>query len=58
MQWGPEQLEPPDMRLALNKPNMAKGGVTCVTVEETQYLIKKPRAKIQQEMMPGAECPG
>jgi len=57
-QGGREQLEQSDMHLALNMAKMAKGGFLHPTIEETQYLIKKPRAKIQEEKMLGVESPG
>jgi hypothetical protein len=37
------------MHLALNMAKMAKGGFSCATIEETQYLIKKPRAEVREE---------
>jgi hypothetical protein len=48
-QGGSVQLEQSDMRLALNIAKMAKGGFSHAAVEETQYLIKKPRAKVREE---------
>jgi len=44
-QGGRVQLEQSNMRLALNMANMAKGGISRASVEETQYLIQKPRAE-------------
>jgi len=41
-QGGRVQLEQSDMHIALNMANMAKGGFSHATVEETQRLIKKP----------------
>jgi len=43
------QLEQSDMRLALNLAKMAKGGFLRAALEESQLLIKKPRAKVQEE---------
>jgi hypothetical protein len=48
-QGGRVQLEQSDMRLALNMAKMAKGGFSCATIEETQQLIKKPCAEVQEE---------
>jgi hypothetical protein len=45
-QGGRVQLEQTDMRLALNMAKMAKGGFSHAAVEETQYLIKKPRTEV------------
>jgi hypothetical protein len=39
-------MEQSDMSLALNMATMAKGGILRAAVEETQYLIKKPRTKV------------
>jgi len=41
---GQVQLEQSDMRLALNVAKMAKQGFSRGTIEETQFLIEKPRA--------------
>ena len=57
-QGGHVQLEQSDMRLALNKAKMARGRFSRATVEETQYLIKKPRAEVREAMMRGVEFPG
>jgi len=43
------QLEQSDMRLALNLAKMAKGGFLRAALEESQLLIKKLRAKVQEE---------
>jgi hypothetical protein len=37
------------MRLALNMAKMAKGRFSRAAIEETQQLIKKPRADIREE---------
>jgi hypothetical protein len=37
------------MRLALNMVEMVKGSFSRAAIEETQHLIKKPRAKGRQE---------
>jgi len=57
-QGGRVQLEQSDMRLALNMAKMAKGGFRCTAIEETQQLIKKPRAEVREEKTQGVECPG
>jgi hypothetical protein len=46
MQGGRVQLEQSDMRLPLKMAKMAKGGFLRAAVEETQYLLKKPRAEV------------
>jgi len=51
-QGGRVQLEQSDMRLALNMANMSKGAI-----EETQQLIKKPRAEVPEENIRGVEFP-
>ena len=45
-QGGQVQLEQSDMPLALNIAKMAKEGFLRAAIEETKYLIKKPRAKV------------
>jgi len=45
-QGGRVQLEQTDMRLALNMAKIAKRGFSRATIEETQHLIKKPRAEV------------
>jgi hypothetical protein len=57
-QGGRVQLEQSDMRLALNMAKMAKGGISRAAIEETQQLIKKPRAEVQEENKRGVEFPG
>jgi len=57
-QGGREQPEQSDMRLALNMAKMAKGGFSCATIEETQCIIKKPAAEVQEEKMRGVEFRG
>jgi len=57
-QGGPVQLEKSDMCLALTKAKMAKEGFLWATIEETQYMIKKPRGKVREEKMQGDEFPG
>jgi len=57
-QGGRVQLEQSDMRLALNMAKMAKGGFSRATIEETQFLIKKPQAEVREEKKRGVEFPG
>jgi len=57
-QRGRVQLEQYDMRLALNMAKMAKEGFSCAAIEETKYLIKKPRAEVREEKKRGVEFPG
>jgi len=37
---------------------MGKGEFSCAALEETQYLIKKPWAKVWEEKKQGVEFPG
>jgi hypothetical protein len=46
------------MRLALKVDKMAKRRFSRAVVEETQYLIKKPRVKVREEKKRGVEFPG
>ena len=46
------------MRLALNMAKMTKEGFSRAAIEETKYLIKKPRAEVQEEKKCGVEFPG
>jgi hypothetical protein len=46
------------MRLALNAAKMAKEGISRAAIEETQFLIKKPRAEVQEEKKRDVEFPG
>jgi len=57
-QVGHVQQEKSEMRLALDEAQMAKGGFSRATIQETQHLIKKPRAKVREEMKRGLEFPG
>jgi len=57
-QGGHVHLEYSDMCLALNIAKMAKGGFSCATREETQYLIKKCRAEVWEVKKWGVEFPG
>jgi len=55
---GRVQLEQSDMHLALNMAKMAKGGFSHAAMEETQQLVKKPRAEVREEKKRGVEFPG
>ena len=57
-QGGQVQLEQCDMRLALNMAKMANEVFWLAAIEETKYLIKKPRAEVREEMKRGVEFPG
>jgi len=57
-QGGRVQLEQSDMHLALNMAKMAKEGFLRAAIEETKYLIKKPRAEVREEKKRGVEYPG
>jgi len=57
-QGGRVQLEQSNMRLALNMAKMAKEGCSRAAIEETKYLIKKPRAEVREEKKRGVEFPG
>ena len=57
-QGGRVQLEQSDMRLALNMAKMVKRGFSHAPIEETQYLIKKPRAEVWEEKKWSVEFPG
>jgi len=52
------QLEQSDMHLASNMAKMAKGGFSHGAIEQTQYLIKNPRADVRDEKKRGVEYPG
>jgi len=57
-QGGRVQLEQSDMRLALNMAKMAKVGVLCAAMEETKFLIEKPRAEVREDKMRGVKFLG
>jgi len=52
------QLQPSDIHLGLNMAKMAKGWFLRAPIEETQQLIKKPHAKVQEKKKRGVEFPG
>jgi len=56
-QGGWVQLGHTDMRLALNMAKMAKGVFSRASREETQHLIKNPRAEVREEKKRCVECP-
>jgi hypothetical protein len=57
-QGGLVQLEQSDICLALNIAKMASGGISHSAIEEMQYLIRIPCAKVQKAMMRGVQFPG
>jgi len=57
-QGGRVQLEQFDMPLAWNMAKMAKEGFSRAAIEETNYLIQKPRAEVREEKKRGVEFPG
>jgi hypothetical protein len=57
-QGGQVQLEQSNIRLALIMAKMAKEGFLRATIEETKYLIKKPRAEVREEKQWGVEYHG
>ena len=57
-QGGRVQLEQTDMCLALIMAKMDTGGFSHAAIEETQHLIKNPRAEVRNEMNRGVEFPG
>jgi len=57
-QEGRVQLEQSDMCLALNTAQMDKECCSPAAIEETKYLIKKPRAEVLQETQWGVGFPG
>jgi len=57
-QGGWVQLEQSDMRLVLNMAKMAKEGFLRAAIEQTKYLVNKPRAKVRVEKKWGVEFPG
>ena len=57
-QGGRVQLEQSDMCLALNMAKMATGGISCPAIEETQQLIKNPRAEVGEKKNRGGEFCG
>jgi len=56
-QGGRVQLEQSNLHLALNLATMAKCGFSCAAIEETQYLIKNPRAEVREGKKRGVEFP-
>jgi len=56
-QGGRVQLEQSDMCLALNMAKMIKEGFSRAAIEESKYIIKKPRAEVREEKKRGVEFP-
>jgi len=57
-QGGRVQLEQSDMRLVLNMAKMAKEGFLRTAIEDTKYLIEKPRTEVREVSKRGVEFPG
>jgi len=57
-QGGRVQQEQSDMRPALNMAKMAKGWFLRAAIEETQYLINKPRTEVREEKKQDVEFAG
>jgi len=57
-QGGRVQLEQSDVRLAMKMAKMAKGGFSRAGIKYTQFLIKQPRAEVQEEKERGVESLG
>jgi len=57
-QGGRIQLEQSDMHLAWNMSKMSKEGCSCAAMDETQQLIKKPRAEVRDNKKQGVVFPG
>jgi hypothetical protein len=55
---GRGQLEQSAMPLALNMAKMAKEGFSRAAIEDTKYLIKKPRTEVRDKKKRGVEFPG
>jgi len=52
-QGGWVQLAQSDVLLALIMAKMAKGRFSLAAIEESQFLIKKPHAKVQEQKKHG-----
>jgi len=57
-QGGRVQLEQSDLCLALNMAKMTTEDSSRAALEETKYLITKPRAVVREEKMRGIEFAG
>jgi len=57
-QGGRVQQEHSNIRPALYVAKFAEEGFSCPAIEDTQYLIKKPRAEVWDEEKQGVEFPG
>jgi hypothetical protein len=47
-QGGRAKLKQSGMRRTLSMAKMTKGGFSCAVIDETQQLLKKPRAQVQE----------
>jgi hypothetical protein len=56
-QGGWVQLEQSNMRLALNMAKRAKEGFSRAAIEETKYLVKKPRPEVREVKKRGVQFP-
>jgi len=56
-QGGQVQLEQSNMCLAFNMAPMAKEGFLWAAINETKYLINKPRTVVREEKKRGVEFP-
>jgi len=57
-QGGWVQLKQSDMSLVFHMAKTAKEGFSRASIEETKYLIKKPRADVWEQKKRGVEFPG
>ena len=55
---GRVQLEQSAIFLAFNMAKMAKDGFLPSAIGETRYLIRQPRAVVQEEKKRGVDSPG
>jgi len=56
-QGGRVQLEQSDMHLVLNSAKMGNGEFLRTAVEETQFLITRPRTEVREEKKRGFQFP-
>ena len=55
---GRVQLEQSDMRLDLSMVKMADEEISHAVIEDTQYILKRPRTEVREEKNRGVEFPG
>jgi hypothetical protein len=55
-QGGCGQLELSVLQLTVNMATMANSRFSRAIIEGTQYLVKKPRAEVQEEKKRGVQC--